>query len=152
LKLAKRFFHVTHEYHGDHFTVVKHGVTYLTPMALALAVVETSDVLFAVDSIPAIFGITTDPFIVFTSNIFAILGLRSLFFALAWMMARFKYLKPAVIFVLGFVGVKMLLSHHVHIPTEASLGVILASLGVGVVTSLALTRGEERPVQPTEDD
>ena len=152
LKLAKRFFKVTHEYHGDHFTVVKDGATYLTPMALALVVVETSDVIFAVDSIPAIFGITTDPFIVFTSNVFAILGLRSLFFALAWMMARFKYLKPAVIFVLAFVGVKMLLTHHYHMPVEVSLGVIIASLAVGVVTSLVLTRDVERPAASTEDD
>ena len=152
LRLAKRFFRVTHEYHGDHFTVVKDGHTYLTPMALALVVVETSDVIFAVDSIPAIFGITTDPFIVFTSNVFAILGLRSLFFALAWMMARFKYLKPAVIFVLGFVGVKMLLTHHYHMPVEVSLAVIVLSLATGVVTSLMLTRDVERPVSPTEDD
>jgi len=152
LKLAKRFFRVTHEYHGDHFTAVKDGVTYLTPMALALVVVETSDVIFAVDSIPAIFGITTDPFIVFTSNVFAILGLRSLFFALAWMMARFKYLKPAVIFVLGFVGVKMLLTHVYHMPVEASLGVIAGSLAIGVVTSLMLTREVERPPAATEDD
>ncbi|TPW21041.1 MAG: tellurite resistance protein TerC [Elusimicrobia bacterium] len=152
LKLAKRFFKVTHEYHGDHFTTVKDGVTYLTPMALALVVVETSDVIFAVDSIPAIFGITTDPFIVFTSNVFAILGLRSLFFALAWMMARFKYLKPAVIFVLAFVGVKMLLTHHYHMPVEVSLAVIVLSLATGVVTSLVLTRDVERPVSPTEDD
>lgn len=142
VKLAKRWFPVTHEYDGDRFAVLKDGKTYLTPMALALVVVETSDVVFAVDSIPAIFGITTDPFIVFTSNVFAILGLRSLFFALAWMMARFRYLKPAVIFVLGFVGVKMLLSQHLHIPVEASLGVILGSLAVGVITSLMLTRGE----------
>jgi tellurite resistance protein TerC len=152
LRLAKRFFHVTHEYHGDHFTVAKRGITYLTPMALALVVVETSDVIFAVDSIPAIFGITTDPFIVFTSNVFAILGLRSLFFALAWMMARFKYLKPAVIFVLAFVGVKMLLSHHYHMPVEASLGVIIGSLAVGVVTSLMLTRGVDAAAPAAQDD
>ncbi|MBI5594888.1 MAG: TerC family protein [Elusimicrobia bacterium] len=142
LKLAKRFFPVTHEYHGDAFTVFAHGRTFLTPMALALVVVETSDVIFAVDSIPAIFGITTEPFIVFTSNIFAILGLRSLFFALAWMLRRFRYLKPAVIGVLGFVGVKMLLSHHVHVPVEVSLGVIAGALALGVGVSLLLTRNE----------
>ena len=142
LKLAKRFFKVTHEFHGDRFTVVKDGVTYLTPMALALVVVESSDVIFAVDSIPAIFGITTDPFIVFTSNVFAILGLRALYFALAWMLSRFRYLKPAVIFVLGFVGVKLLVVKHFHFPVEVSLGVIVAALAVGVGTSLMLTRDE----------
>ena len=140
--LAKKWFPVTHETNGDHFTLVKDGKTYLTPMALALAVVETSDVIFAVDSIPAIFGITTEPFIVFTSNVFAILGLRALYFALAWMLRRFRYLKPAVIFVLAFVGVKMLLVQHFHVPVEVSLGVIAGSLGLGVAVSLALTRGE----------
>lgn len=142
LKLAQRFFKVSPEMNGDRFTVVKDGVTYLTPMALALVVVESSDVIFAVDSIPAIFGITTDPFIVFTSNVFAILGLRALYFALAWMLSRFRYLKPAVIFVLGFVGLKLLLVHHYHFPVEVSLGVIVAALGVGVGTSLMLTRDE----------
>ncbi|MBI3299940.1 MAG: TerC family protein [Elusimicrobia bacterium] len=149
VNLAKRWFPVTHEMHGEHFTVVKDGVTYLTPMALALVVVETSDVIFAVDSIPAIFGITTDPFLVFTSNVFAILGLRALYFALSWMLGRFRYLKPAVIFVLAFVGVKMLIMHHYHVPTAVSLAVIVAALAVGVITSLLLTRGEPpEPIAP----
>lgn len=145
LKLARRFFPVTHEFDGDRFTTLRAGRRLLTPMALALAVVETSDVIFAVDSIPAIFGITTDPFVVFTSNVFAILGLRSLFFALTWMLGRFRHLKPAVVAVLGFVGVKMLLAGVLHVSTEVSLGVIVGLLGIGVAASLALTRGEEGP-------
>ncbi len=145
LALAKRYFPFTHESDGDRFTIRRGGRRLLTPMALALVVVETSDVIFAVDSIPAIFGITTDPFVVFTSNVFAILGLRSLFFALTWLLARFRYMKPAVVAVLGFVGVKMLLAHALHISTEVSLGVIAGLLGLGVAASLALTHGEPRP-------
>ena len=100
-----------------------------------LLVVESTDVLFAVDSIPAIFAITRDPFLVFTSNVFAILGLRSLYFALAGMMDKFRYLKISLVFVLAFVGVKMLLSHHYPIPILVSLAIIAGILSVGVLAS-----------------
>ncbi|MDE2290840.1 MAG: TerC family protein [Elusimicrobia bacterium] len=138
LRLAKRWFPVTHETDGDRFTLLKNGRRYLTPLALALVVVETTDVVFAADSIPAIFGITKDAFIVFTSNVFAILGLRALYFALAWMLGRFRHMKPAVVTVLFFVAAKMLLSGLVKVPEEVSLGVIAGILGLGLAASLAL--------------
>jgi tellurite resistance protein TerC len=106
--------------------------------------VELTDVIFAVDSIPAVFAVTTDPFIVFTSNVFAILGLRSLYFVLADFVQRFHYLKPALAIVLGFVGVKMLLTGFVHIPTLVSLSVICATLGGGVWLSVRRDRKLQR--------
>ena len=105
-------------------------------MFLVLLVIESTDVLFAVDSIPAIFAVTTNPFIVFTSNVFAILGLRSLYFALAAMMNRIRYIKMSLVFVLAYVGVKMLLSHHHPIATWISLSIIGCMLMVGIVASL----------------
>jgi tellurite resistance protein TerC len=108
----------------------------VTPLFVALMVVETTDVMFAVDSIPAIFAITTDPFIVFTSNIFAILGLRSLYFVLASLLDKFRYLKYSLIFILFFVGVKILVSHWVHLSAVVSLVVIALSLAAGIVFSL----------------
>jgi len=114
-----------------------------TPLMLALILVEISDVIFAVDSIPAIFAITTDPFIVFTSNIFAILGLRSLYFLLAGMVDRFRYLKVGLSAVLTFVGVKMLIVDVVKIPPPVSLAVILVVLGVSIWASMVATRRED---------
>jgi tellurite resistance protein TerC len=99
-------------------------------------VVESTDLLFAVDSIPAAFAVTRDPFLVLTSNMFAVLGLRALYFALAGLMSRFRYLKMSLVFILAFVGVKFLLSHHVHIPTFVSLAVIIGFLSVGIMTSV----------------
>ena len=111
------------------------------PLLLALVMVEFTDVVFAVDSIPAIFAITADPFLVFTSNVFAILGLRSLYFCLASLIHRFKYLKPALIVVLLFVGVKMMLVHTSYkIDTGVSLAVIIGVLVLGVIGSLVATR------------
>lgn len=124
-----------HTQNGKYF-VKKDGKKYATTLMAALIVVEFSDILFAVDSIPAIFSITTDSFLVFTSNIFAILGLRNLYFFLANMLDRFEYMKYALVFVLMFVGVKMLIMHWVHIPAMVSLGVILGALTLGVVYSL----------------
>lgn len=127
------------------------GKFAVTPLFLVLLVVETTDVIFAVDSIPAIFGVTRDPFLVFTSNVFAILGLRSLYFALAAMMDKFRYLKTSLVFVLAFIGVKMLIEtyyssgeeHHQHlIPTPVSLAVILGMLGVGAMASLFASKRE----------
>lgn len=137
IRLTRRFFKVTDEYHGQKFTY--NGA--LTPLALALILVETTDLIFAVDSIPAIFAITADPFLVFTSNIFALMGLRSLYFALAGMVEKFRYLKPALAAILLVVGLKMLFATQL----KALLGerftlvmmlVILATLGIGVLASL----------------
>ena len=121
----------------DHSFFIRDGGKLLaTPLFLALLVVEISDVLFAVDSIPAIFGVTLDPFIVFSSNIMAILGLRSLYFALAAILGKFEKLKYAIVFILAFVGVKMLIVQFCHIPSAVSLTVILLSLAFGIVASL----------------
>ncbi|MCF0223296.1 MAG: TerC family protein [Fibrobacter sp.] len=136
VKIATKFLPVTRNHHGHDFTIVENGKRLFTPLFVALVVIELSDVLFAVDSIPAIFGVTTDPFIVFTSNIMAILGLRSLYFALAAMLTKFSLLKYAIVFILAFVGVKMLIVEFVHIPTLTSLAVIVAALSIGVVASL----------------
>lgn len=135
IKIVRRVFPVTDSFHEDHF-FVKHGnVRAATPLFVALMVVETTDVMFALDSIPAIFAITRDPFIVFTSNIFAIMGLRSLYFVLAAILDKFKYLKYSLVFVLGFVGVKMLISNYYHIPSWISLVVIVVALSIGIAVS-----------------
>jgi tellurite resistance protein TerC len=133
----KRLMPVTPDYRGDRFFVREDGVRKATPLFVALLMVEISDVIFAVDSIPAIFAVTKDPFIVYTSNVFAILGLRSLYFALAGVMDKFHYLKIGLGVVLTFVGVKMVLAHTAwKIDTLVSLGVIVAVLAVSVVMSL----------------
>lgn len=135
VKIAKKFYRVTPSFHGHAFTVIIDGVRHITPLLLALFVIETSDVMFAVDSIPAVFSVTLDPFIVFTSNIMAILGLRSLYFALSAMLGKFVYLKYALVFILAFVGVKMIIVHYVHIPTLLSLSVILLSITISILAS-----------------
>ena len=112
------------------------GRLFATPLLLVLLVVEWSDLVFAIDSIPAIFAVTRDPFLVYSSNVFAILGLRALFFVLAGMMDKFVYLKPGVAVILVFVGLKMIASHWFHIPTLLSLGVIVTTLAAAVVLSL----------------
>jgi tellurite resistance protein TerC len=148
LRTARRLFPITDEFHGDHFFVrqthLKPPRWAATPMLLVLVVLNVVDIVFALDSIPAILGITTDPFIVFTSNVFAILGLRSLYFVLAGMMHKFKYLNVSLAVILAFVGVKMLLHHPIpglgiggiEISGPVSLGVIVASLATGVVMSI----------------
>ena len=145
LRLARRAFPVTARYEGQQFFVRRNGVLHLTPLFLVLLVVESSDLVFAVDSIPAIYAVTSDPFIVFTSNIFAILGLRSLYFVLAGYLGGLRYLKPALAAVLMFVGAKMALVDFVKVPPLASLGVILAILVGAVVASLVVAgrEGEE---------
>lgn len=136
LRLARRVLPITDDYHRDHF-FVRHGDKLMaTPLVLALVFIEMSDVVFAVDSVPAVFGVTRDPFIAFTSNVFAILGLRSLYFALAAMMNSFRYIKVSLVLVLGFVGAKMLLSDHVPIGSGLSLGVIVVLLAGGTLASL----------------
>jgi tellurite resistance protein TerC len=137
IRLFKRCLPVTSDYRGDRFLVKENGVQMATPLFLVLMLVEFSDVILAVDSIPAIFAVTRDPFIVYTSNVFAILGLRSLYFALAGVMDKFHYLKAGLGTVLMFVGVKMTLGHTAwKIDTHVSLGVILLILAVSILASL----------------
>lgn len=143
IKWAKRFFPVTKQFEGEHFFVRRRHILAATPLFIALLVVETTDIMFAFDSIPAIFAITTDPFLVFTSNIFAILGLRSLYFVLASIIDKFRYLQYSLVFILAYVGVKMLLVHHVEMPEWLSLGVIALSLAIGVMFSLWRKRKDE---------
>jgi tellurite resistance protein TerC len=139
LRAVRRLVPLTPEYHGQRF-FVKDGVKrFATPMLAVLVAIETTDVVFAVDSIPAIFAVTDEPFLVFTSNAFAILGLRALYFLLAGMMSRFVYLKLGLAAVLVFVGAKMLLSEVYHLPVWASLLVIASVLGTSVVASLRAT-------------
>jgi tellurite resistance protein TerC len=145
VRLARRWVPVTDTYHGRKFIVRVDGKLMATPLLLSLLLVESSDVMFAVDSIPAIFAVTRDPFIIFTSNIFAILGLRSLYFVLAAYMERFRYLKHALVFVLAYVGVKMIISNHFHIEDLASMAIIFGILMVGVLASL---RGGARDPVP----
>lgn len=137
VRLFKRFIPVTSDYRGDRFFVRENGVLFATPLFVVLLLVEFTDLIFAVDSIPAIFAVTTDPFIVYTSNVFAILGLRSLYFALAGVMDKFHYLKVGLGVVLTFVGIKMLLVHTAYkIDTLVSLAVIVLILTTSVFASL----------------
>jgi tellurite resistance protein TerC len=136
VRLFQRWVPITNEYHGQQFFVRKEGKIYATLLMLVLVVVETTDVIFAVDSIPAIFAITTDPFIVYTSNVFAILGLRALYFMLAGVMQMFVYLKVGLSFVLCFVGAKMLVVDFYKIPIGVSLGVVGGILILSIVVSL----------------
>jgi tellurite resistance protein TerC len=143
-RLVRRFMPVTEDLDRARFFVRRNGVLHATPLFVALVMVELTDVVFAVDSIPAILAVTRDPFIVFTSNAFAILGLRSLYFAVAGLMALFRYLKYSLVLILAFVGVKMLLVSHFHVPNVVSLGIIVGTLAGGVLASLWATRREER--------
>lgn len=136
LRFARRVLPVTDEYDGQRFFTRQNGRLLATPLFLVLIVVEVTDLVFAVDSIPAIFAITTEPFIIFTSNIFAILGLRSLYFLLAGIIHRFTYLQAGLAVILTYVGVKMLIADWVAIPTFVSLGVITGVLAVSIIASL----------------
>ncbi|MBA3533095.1 MAG: TerC family protein [Ardenticatenales bacterium] len=158
VRALRRFMPITTDYHGDKFTVVEAGKRTATPLLVVLLLVESSDVIFAIDSIPAVFGITKDPFIVYTSNIFAILGLRSLYFLLAGVIEKFHYLKLGLAVVLVFVGLKMVaeslspyfLDHAFHVPIELSLGFIGLVLGLSVVVSLMFPKELEAHA-PTEE-
>ncbi|MDD5737645.1 MAG: TerC family protein, partial [Candidatus Omnitrophica bacterium] len=141
LRLFKRFFRVSGDYHGEKFFVSHSGLWSATPLFIALLLIETSDVIFAMDSIPAVLAITKDPFIVYTSNIFAILGLRSLFFVISGMMGLFRYLKLGISAILCFVGVKMLISHFYEIPIAMSLGVVFGLLAASVIASVLHKEG-----------
>ncbi|MBU1101732.1 MAG: TerC family protein [Bacteroidetes bacterium] len=141
-KIVSKIRYVDTYEHG-HFFIFKDGLRYATPLFLALIVIELSDVVFAVDSIPAIFSVTLDPFIIFTSNIFAILGLRSLYFVLAALINKFRYLKYSLIFILFYIGIKMVVVDLYHIPTVLSLTIILTALTLGIVLSLYNKSPEE---------
>ena len=135
---------VSNQLDGEKFFTIENGKRIATPLLLVLIMVELSDVVFAVDSIPAIFAVTTDPFIVLTSNIFAILGLRAMYFLLADIADRFVFLHYGLAFVLSFIGVKMLIMKWVHIPVGASLAVVFGALGVSIMISLLYNRKNER--------
>jgi tellurite resistance protein TerC len=149
-RFMRRHFRVTEDYEGERFTVVREGKRFITPLLIVLALVEFSDVVFALDSIPAIFAITRDPFLVYTSNVFAILGLRALFFALTGVIHRFHYLKYGLSVVLVVIGAKMLINGFFGpvIPTEAALLLTLAILGGSVALSLVRTRGQDKASAP----
>lgn len=142
LRFARRRFRITEAFEGERFFVRRSGLLYATPLFLALLMVEATDLVFAVDSIPAIFAITTDPFIVYTSNVFAILGLRALYFALAGIMHRFVYLKHGLSLVLMLVGAKMLLVDIWKVPTALALAATVLVIGGSIVLSLLRTRSE----------
>jgi len=136
LRLLSKVYPISWELTGNKYFIIKNGKHTATILFASLVVIEFSDVVFAVDSIPAIFAVTTDPFIVFTSNIFAILGLRNLYFFLANMMDKFRYMKYSLVFVLAYVGVKMILVNHYKIPSLLSLIVIIGFLLIGILASL----------------
>ncbi len=136
IRFFRRLMPVTEGYVGDKFFIRRAGAVMATPLFLVLLIVESTDLVFAIDSIPAIFAVTNDPFIVYTSNVFAILGLRSLYFMLAGAITKFHYLKPALAVVLVFVGMKMVIVEIYKIPVALSLGIIASVLGVAVLASL----------------
>lgn len=150
LRLVRRLIPVTATYERERFFVRYRGQLMATPLLLALIVVEVTDLIFALDSIPAIFAITQNPFIVYTSNVFAILGLRSLYFVFAGVIQKFHYLKIALAVILVYVGVKMLVADFLHIPAWLSLLVIAFVLSVAILASLARARKEARRTKPKE--
>jgi len=139
LRLFRRIFSVTSEYKGGNF-FVRRGGWYATPLFVVLLVVETTDVLLAVDSVPAVLAVTRNAFIVYTSNVFAVLGLRSMYFALAGMLEKFHYLHYGLSLVLVFVGLKMIGEHYVNIPTEWMLGIVLGVLAISIAASVAIPK------------
>ena len=145
VRLAEKILPFSSSYQGQHFFWRHKGKLVGTPLLLVLIVIETTDLVFAVDSIPAIFAVTRDPFIVYTSNVFAILGLRSLFFILAGMLDKFEYLKPGVAGILIFVGLKMVLAKWVHLPILLSLAIILGTLAVAILLSIRKSKREALP-------
>jgi tellurite resistance protein TerC len=144
LRIFRRFMNITPDYHDDRFFSRLNGKLMATPFFVVLLVIASTDLVFAVDSIPAIFAITRDPFIVYSSNAFAILGMRALFFAIAGIIGYFIYLRQGLVVILGFVGVKMIASEWYHLPTFVSLGVVAAVLGVTVVLSLLAKKAREK--------
>lgn len=137
-KYTEKIFPVTSETDGDNFFTRLNGKNHATPLFLALIVIELTDILFALDSIPAILAITSDPFIVFTSNILAILGLRSMYFLISRMLSKFRFINYSLVVILAFVGLKMIFSHMVEIPEWLSLSVIIFALGCGILASILI--------------
>lgn len=148
VRWARRVLPVEAAYHGGKFFVRLDGRTFVTPLLLTLLLVEVSDILFAVDSIPAIFAVTRDPFIVYTANVMAILGLRSMYFLLAGIMPRFHKLRYGLAFILVFVGLKMVLEDVLHVPIAVSLGVIALALGGSMAWSLGTSAPESQEESP----
>lgn len=146
VKFFRRFMPVTEDFVDDKFFVRRAGVLFATPLFLILLIVESTDLVFAVDSIPAIFAVTRDPFLVYTSNVCAILGLRALYFLLAGVMDQFQYLKLGLSVVLTFIGVKMVIVDLYHIPVGASLGVVASVLIISVIASLWKTKADARKI------
>ena len=144
MRLSRKMIPVTRDFHDEHFKVKIDGRWMLTPLALVLVVIDLMDLVFAVDSIPAVFAITTDPFIVYTSNICAILGLRSLYFLLAGLVDRFVYLKTGLAIILAFVGIKMITADVFPLPNGLSLIIIVLVLTVTITTSMIATRRQAR--------
>ncbi|MDP9253682.1 MAG: TerC family protein [Verrucomicrobiota bacterium] len=140
MRFCRRSVHVTNDFHGEHFTARVNGRFMLTPLALVLILVDVMDLIFAVDSIPAVFAITQDVFIIYTSNICAILGLRSLYFLLAKLVDRFIYLKTGISILLAFIGVKMIVADVFRIPNWVSLGVIVTVLAITITASMIATK------------
>ena len=143
IRLTRKLFPVSAEFDGQKFLTTLKGRNALTPLALVLVLVETTDLIFALDSIPAIFAVTTNSFIVFTSNVFAILGLRSLYFVLAGAIQYFRYLKIGLSIVLVFIGLKMVLVNYIHIPTPLSLGVVVLIIAGSILLSVKATKREK---------
>ena len=137
-RFMKKLFPVSYKMDGDKFFIKRMGIKAATPLFVALIIIELTDILFALDSIPAILAITADPFIVFSSNILAILGLRSMYFLISRMLTKFRYINYSLVVILAFVGVKMILSHNVEIPEWLSLGVIGVSLASGIIASVVI--------------
>jgi tellurite resistance protein TerC len=145
LRRCRRVLPITRDFHEEHFKVRVDGRWMLTPLALTMIVIEATDLIFAVDSIPAVLAITRDPFIAYTSNICAILGLRSLYFLLAGLMDRFIYLRTGLALVLAFVGIKMIIADYLPLPRVVSLGIIALILGLTIVLSMLKTQPPTEP-------
>jgi tellurite resistance protein TerC len=148
LRIARRYLRTTDKLDGDKFFTVKNGVRYATPLLLVLIVIEFTDLLFAVDSVPAVLAVSDDVFVIYTSNIFAILGLRALYFLLAGMMSRFHYLGLGLAAILCFIGVKMFIATWVHVPNLLSLGVIAGVLSIAVTGSLLRPPKQDPEAEP----
>ncbi|WPZ13293.1 TerC family protein [Nitratireductor rhodophyticola] len=144
VKLLMRTGRVTEEYHGSRFLTRRNGVLFMTPLFVVLVTVEFTDLIFAVDSIPAVLAISNDPFIVFSSNVFAVMGLRAMFFVLSGMMRTFKHLKTGLSLVLIFIGLKMLVAHWIKIPSPLALSVTVLLIGGSIVASIIARRREEQ--------
>jgi tellurite resistance protein TerC len=150
VRIVRRVFPLTNDFHGKHFFTIENGRKMATPLLLVLVLVEFTDLIFAIDSIPAIFGVTRDPFIVYTSNIFAVMGLRSLYFLLASVIEKFHLLKYGLAIILTFVGLKMIGEHWIHVPILVSLAIILGVLLLAIAASLIWPAKDKPPTEETE--